>query len=306
MRRASYRVVRVNPVEDNPRSPEVVWSGVQFWPLGERDVPVRIVRKARGLEAQANLALPGEKADWRKVRDWDGKIPSSSNPGSRNPGSAKFERCVQDVKASNRKRSGRETKPYNPWAVCHSSVGRNPSMRAQPVSERHSQSGFDVYFHGRHIDTVYFASDMTAADVKRSLVRHDGLDSRIVVKKHRIGRLPVRNPVRRPRAAKPFNEDHVDELLLYATNDEPSYRHAQAIMRNMAAKARRGVYDPHLAVKAWLHWADRAAAQYSKEYGTGSAIFSPSDRREAAKRAVDYYAEETAEHLRRLPALRRR
>ena len=162
--------------------------------------------------------------------------------------SAKFERCVQDVKKSNRRRSGSETKPYNPWAICHSSLKENPMPRTRRAKY---------------------------------------------------------NPARRPRAAKPFNEHHVDELLLYATNDEPSYRHAQAIMRNMATKARRGTYDPHLAVKAWLHWADRAAKKYAQEYGSGSAIFSPADRREAAKRAVDYYAEETAEHLRRLPALRR-
>jgi len=36
---------------------------------------------------------------------------------------AKFERCVHHVKEQNKEEGGSEKKPYNPWAVCHQSVG---------------------------------------------------------------------------------------------------------------------------------------------------------------------------------------
>lgn len=36
----------------------------------------------------------------------------------------KFERCVQDVKQQNKEKGGSEKSPYNPWAVCHASLGK--------------------------------------------------------------------------------------------------------------------------------------------------------------------------------------
>lgn len=46
---------------------------------------------------------------------------------------------------------------------------------------------FDVYLNGRKIDTVFYSASATEtpADVKRSLVDHDGYDPRIVVKRAR-------------------------------------------------------------------------------------------------------------------------
>jgi len=106
---------------------------------------------------------------------------------------------------------------------------------------------------------------------------------------------PVKRPARRApvRHRVPANADAARELMLFGVNDRETYRHAQAILRNMAAKQARGTYDPQLAVKAWLHWADGAAKNYRKEFGNGS--FTPADRHEAARQAVDYYAEEIAE-----------
>lgn len=42
---------------------------------------------------------------------------------------------------------------------------------------------FDIYLHNKHIDTVFFDEDMTAEEVKRSLINHDGYHPKIVVRK---------------------------------------------------------------------------------------------------------------------------
>lgn len=46
---------------------------------------------------------------------------------------------------------------------------------------------FNVYLSGKLIDTVFYSqsANETPEDVKRSLVNHDGYDSRIVVKRAR-------------------------------------------------------------------------------------------------------------------------
>jgi hypothetical protein len=46
---------------------------------------------------------------------------------------------------------------------------------------------FNVYLNGRLIDTVFYSkgTNVTADDVRRSLIDHDGYDSRIVVRKRR-------------------------------------------------------------------------------------------------------------------------
>ncbi len=43
------------------------------------------------------------------------------------------------------------------------------------------QRRFDVYIGPRRINEVYFDEDMTAAEVRRSLINHDGLPSTISV-----------------------------------------------------------------------------------------------------------------------------
>lgn len=42
---------------------------------------------------------------------------------------------------------------------------------------------FHVYLHGKYIDTVFYVPGFTAEDVRRSLINHDGYDSRITVRK---------------------------------------------------------------------------------------------------------------------------
>lgn len=89
--------------------------------------------------------------------------------------------------------------------------------------------------------------------------------------------------------------DEARELVLYAENDYQLYsQSAVPIMKNLTRKHKKGVYDPELAVKLWKYHADRAAKKYGKEHGNddGFKIFSPADRREAAKYFEEYWTEE--------------
>lgn len=51
--------------------------------------------------------------------------------------------------------------------------------------DRKPSGAFDVYLRGKKIDTVFFTSEHTIDEVRRSLVGHDGYDSGIVVKRRR-------------------------------------------------------------------------------------------------------------------------
>jgi len=44
---------------------------------------------------------------------------------------------------------------------------------------------FSVWLNDEHIDTVFFVHTMTASEVKKSLIEHDGYDLGIVVYKQR-------------------------------------------------------------------------------------------------------------------------
>jgi hypothetical protein len=46
----------------------------------------------------------------------------------------------------------------------------------------HKQRAFDVFLNSKEIDTV-FATGYDAEEMRRSLINHDGYDSRIVVKR---------------------------------------------------------------------------------------------------------------------------
>lgn len=46
-------------------------------------------------------------------------------------------------------------------------------------------NAWDVYLHGRLIDTVFFDKGCDADYVRRALINHDGMDSRIRVLRNR-------------------------------------------------------------------------------------------------------------------------
>lgn len=73
--------------------------------------------------------------------------------------------------------------------------------------------------------------------------------------------------------AEPKISAEADELLLYADNDEPTYRQVQMIRQNLAKKMRDGLYSHSMAPKAWVHAADSASARYKKEIGTEGIDF---------------------------------
>lgn len=77
-----------------------------------------------------------------------------------------------------------------------------------------------------------------------------------------------------------------DELLLYADNDEPTYRITKSVQKNLAKKMRDGLYSHKMAEKAWLYVADHASQRYKKEIG--------SEGIDSAHRGSGSYAHNTA------------
>jgi len=81
-----------------------------------------------------------------------------------------------------------------------------------------------------------------------------------------------------------------DELALFAENDEPCYRQAQEIRKNLLRKVKAGNYSKALAPKLWLYWADNASQRYGREvYRIKGHAFSVADRKAAAKEAADRF-----------------
>lgn len=59
---------------------------------------------------------------------------------------------------------------------------------------------FDVYLDGKRIDTVFYSAPTDPDDVRRSLIGHDGYDSRIEVRKSRRRKPPMPRPPAPTRA----------------------------------------------------------------------------------------------------------
>ncbi len=77
-----------------------------------------------------------------------------------------------------------------------------------------------------------------------------------------------------------------NELVLYADNTGELYPLKQAILKSLAIKKRKGVYQVELGVRAWKRFADESARRYVKEIKPGEVwnrAFTPEDRKEAAK-----------------------
>ena len=78
------------------------------------------------------------------------------------------------------------------------------------------------------------------------------------------------------------------ELRLFADNNADLHRQSmQPIRDNLGKKMDKGVYDSEKAKTLWKYHADRAAQEYTKQFGGGGGngshgSFSPADRREAA------------------------
>jgi hypothetical protein len=94
---------------------------------------------------------------------------------------------------------------------------------------------------------------------------------------------------------------NADELAMFIINDGDLYRqNIQPVLKNLAKKIKKGVYDPQKALKLWQYSAQWGAQKYTKEMGirgyNGSyGMFSPHDRREAAKQLAEHFEEELRE-----------
>jgi hypothetical protein len=88
----------------------------------------------------------------------------------------------------------------------------------------------------------------------------------------------------------------VRELVLWANNDEPTYRHLQDIERNLTRKMAQGRYDAELAIKAFMYVAETAAQRYVAANGSLSDVWHkmfPIDvRRAAAQELRDMFEAE--------------
>lgn len=98
------------------------------------------------------------------------------------------------------------------------------------------------------------------------------------------------------------NEDHnhsdtelhpqAKKLILYGDNDgHLEHTSRKPIVKNLAKKISKGVYDHEKAKKLWGYHADRAAQSYTKEHGHAGQkwheLFSTKHRRAAAAHWAD-------------------
>lgn len=88
---------------------------------------------------------------------------------------------------------------------------------------------------------------------------------------------------------EPVDQRAADELALYIDNDGQIYRnHTIPVVKNLARKKARGIYDKDLAIKAFEYVAKAGADKYKKAFGD---TFNPATRHEAAKQLLDRYME---------------
>ena len=59
----------------------------------------------------------------------------------------------------------------------------------------------------------------------------------------------------------------VRELVLFADNNYKLYQVKKTYWTNALNKVRKGTFDPKKAPKLFQYFADRASAEYKKEYG---------------------------------------
>lgn len=86
------------------------------------------------------------------------------------------------------------------------------------------------------------------------------------------------------------------ELKLFIDNDGDLYRQqTTSIIKNLATKMAKGVYDRAKAEKLWMYLTESGAKKYAKESGDGGAwhnMFSITDRRQVAKDLNDNFIDE--------------
>ena len=86
---------------------------------------------------------------------------------------------------------------------------------------------------------------------------------------------------------EPVDDLAVNELVLYIKNDSQIYNKCtMAVVKNLARKKSKGIYDKDLAVKAFEYVAKAGANKYTKEFGD---TFNPATRNAVAKELLNEY-----------------
>ncbi len=101
-----------------------------------------------------------------------------------------------------------------------------------------------------------------------------------------------RSRLRSRRSSQLRGETEQTELKLYIDNDGQLYRgQTTSIIKNLATKMAKGVYDRTKAEKLWMYLTESGAKKYTKEFDAPGAswhnVFSMSDRRQVAKELND-------------------
>lgn len=86
------------------------------------------------------------------------------------------------------------------------------------------------------------------------------------------------------------------ELFLFIENDGDLYRQQyQPILKNLATKQAKGVYDKEKAVKLWMYLVESGAKKYVREYGgVWHEMFNVPTRRETATQLNEHFLVESA------------
>jgi hypothetical protein len=171
---------------------------------------VRYVPRNQYTDGQYRYPMSHERAVYTKWDDgtqgWShrGHI-MGENPGQRLEEVKRLAKIRHEKERKAARRRGRKDFPMLPyecsWAFEEEfkrKHGRNPELL---IVGNPPPQAFDVYLNGKLIDTVFYSPNVSvdAEEVRRSLINHDGYDHRIVVRKTRKGRNPMRRQRRRSR-----------------------------------------------------------------------------------------------------------
>lgn len=88
------------------------------------------------------------------------------------------------------------------------------------------------------------------------------------------------------------------ELQLFIDNDGQLYRgQTTSIIKNLATKMAKGVYDRTKAEKLWMYLVESGAKKYAKDFpgAPWNKMFSMEDRRHVAKELNDKFLDEWKE-----------
>jgi hypothetical protein len=115
----------------------------------------------------------------------------------------------------------------------------------------------------------------------------------------RGGKLPGLSGARgRRRRTQLRGEHEIGELKLYIDNEGDLYRQQTTpIMKNLATKLAKGIYDRAKAEKLWMYLVESGAKKYEQEFGSQFTsersgvpwhkMFSMADRKTVAKELND-------------------